>query len=68
MGVYWMFYSGGDFTLVEQGTGGRKEKGLLMRPGLALSQDGCARGPTTRPCPRAAGRTASRTRLAISLA
>lgn len=35
-----MFYSGGDFTLIGRGDGGRQEKGLLVRPGLALSQDG----------------------------
>lgn len=38
VGVYWMFYSGADFSVVGQGD--RKEKGLLVRPGLALSQDG----------------------------
>ena len=41
-GVYWMFYSGGDFSPSAGGT-----IGVRTRPGLALSQDGC--GPPARP-------------------
>jgi hypothetical protein len=46
VGVYWMFYSGGDFEPVPapQGLPGAAEgaavEGLRMRPGLAMSQVG----------------------------
>eukprot|EP00879_Flechtneria_rotunda_P022777 GHRR01024054.1.p1 GENE.GHRR01024054.1~~GHRR01024054.1.p1 ORF type:complete len:357 (+),score=108.66 GHRR01024054.1:488-1558(+) len=46
VGVYWMFYSGGDFEAVQVPDGlpgapaGTAVEGLRMRPGLAMSQDG----------------------------
>ena len=47
MGVYWMFYTGGDFQPVEAPGGlpgapaaGAALEGLRMRPGLAMSQVG----------------------------
>ncbi|GLI70313.1 hypothetical protein VaNZ11_015267, partial [Volvox africanus] len=52
VGVYWMFYTGGDFEPVVlpegfPGSGGRSSsgerqavEGLRLRPGLAMSQDG----------------------------
>ncbi|WIA38670.1 hypothetical protein OEZ86_001976 [Tetradesmus obliquus] len=46
VGVYWMFYSGGDFEPVPAPPGlpgaaaGDAVEGLRMRPGLAMSQDG----------------------------
>ncbi|GBF93562.1 hypothetical protein Rsub_06282 [Raphidocelis subcapitata] len=47
VGVYWMFYSGGDFSPLEAPSGmpgapgaGAALEGLRMRPGLAMSQDG----------------------------
>eukprot|EP00775_Hariotina_reticulata_P008734 gene8734-8914_t len=46
VGVYWMFYSGGDFEAVAAPEGlpgaaaGAAVEGLRMRPGLAMSQDG----------------------------
>ncbi|CAG9462135.1 unnamed protein product [Pedinophyceae sp. YPF-701] len=42
-GMYWMFYTGGDFEPVDVGAvgpDGAAVEGLRMRPGLALSQDG----------------------------
>ena len=44
VGVYWMFYSGGDFEPVSAPGGlpgvsaGAAVEGLRMRPGLAMSQ------------------------------
>lgn len=44
VGVYWMFYSGGDFEPVSAPQGlpgaadGAAVEGLRMRPGLAMSQ------------------------------
>jgi hypothetical protein len=44
VGVYWMFYSGGDFEAVPAPPGlpgaaaGDAVEGLRMRPGLAMSQ------------------------------
>ncbi|KXZ52088.1 hypothetical protein GPECTOR_10g1111 [Gonium pectorale] len=45
VGVYWMFYSGGDYEAVALPEGypdapGQGVEGLRMRPGLAMSQDG----------------------------
>ncbi|KAI8471882.1 MAG: glycosyl hydrolase [Monoraphidium minutum] len=46
VGVYWMFYTGGDFAPLEAPAGlpgvpaGAAVEGLRMRPGLAMSQDG----------------------------
>lgn len=46
VGVYWMFYSGGDFEAVAAPQGlpgveaGSELEGLRMRPGLAMSQVG----------------------------
>ncbi|KAF8059183.1 NDK1 [Scenedesmus sp. PABB004] len=46
VGVYWMFYSGGDFEPVPAPPGlpgaepGAPVEGLRLRPGLAMSQDG----------------------------
>jgi hypothetical protein len=46
VGVYWMFYSGGDFEAVRAPPGlpgaaaGDAVEGLRMRPGLAMSQVG----------------------------
>jgi len=37
-GLYWMWYFGGDHTVVDRGT--FKAKGLQMRPGCAISRDG----------------------------
>ncbi|MEH2120235.1 glycosyl hydrolase [Nostoc sp.] len=37
-GLYWMWYFGGDNTVVDRG--GFKAKGLNMRPGCAISRDG----------------------------
>jgi hypothetical protein len=47
VGVYWMFYSGGDFEAVAAPEGlpgaaaGAAVEGLRMRPGLAMSQVSC---------------------------
>lgn len=44
VGVYWMFYSGGDFEAVAApeglpgGAAGAAVEGLRLRPGLAMSQ------------------------------
>ncbi|MBV9389446.1 MAG: hypothetical protein JOZ78_23740 [Chroococcidiopsidaceae cyanobacterium CP_BM_ER_R8_30] len=37
-GLYWMWYFGGDHTVVDMG--GFKAKGVNMRPGCAISRDG----------------------------
>lgn len=49
VGVYWMFYAGGDFEPVAAPDGlpgaaaGAAVEGLRMRPGLAMSQVGASR-------------------------
>jgi hypothetical protein len=48
VGVYWMFYAGGDFEPVSAPEGlpgaaaGAAVEGLRMRPGLAMSQVGAS--------------------------
>lgn len=41
-GLYWMFYFGGDQTIIERKFGDRvfQAKGVIMRPGIAISRDG----------------------------
>jgi hypothetical protein len=64
VGVYWMFYSGGDFEPVAAPQGlpgaaaGATVEGLRMRPGLAMSQvrnQGMVRACTMRHASRGRG-------------